>query len=146
MRYVRRELHCLNLSLGKRSHDLIALDLHEPRLQRLASLSGDDATDFTVHLLRFDEVAEGDLDWKEVLREFWRDFSGAVGGTKDIGIKEVIETLDQDLGQHFFPQTEGGTDPRGTSRLAMIDPCDGRWLFGDRPGLKPASGWYPVSM
>ncbi len=61
---------------------------------------------------KLDEVAEGDLDWKEVLREFWRDFSGAVGGTKDIGIKEVIETLDQDLGQHFFPQTEGGTDPR----------------------------------
>ncbi|MBL8690812.1 MAG: type I DNA topoisomerase [Rhodospirillaceae bacterium] len=61
---------------------------------------------------KLDEVAEGDLDWKEVLREFWRDFSGAVGGTKEIGIKEVIETLDQDLGQHFFPQTEGGTDPR----------------------------------
>ncbi len=61
---------------------------------------------------KLDEVAEGDLDWKEVLREFWRDFSGAVGGTKDIGIKEVIETLDQDLGQHFFPQTEGGSDPR----------------------------------
>jgi len=61
---------------------------------------------------KLDEVAEGDLDWKQVLRDFWRDFSAAIGDTSDLGIKEVIETLDQDLGQHFFPETEGGPDSR----------------------------------
>ena len=61
---------------------------------------------------KLDEVAEGDLDWKQVLRDFWRDFSTAIGGTKDLGIKQVIETLDQDLGQHFFPEVPGQGDPR----------------------------------
>ena len=61
---------------------------------------------------KLDEVAEGELDWKQVLREFWKDFSAAIGGTTDLGIKQVIETLDQDLGQHFFPETPGQGDPR----------------------------------
>ena len=43
-------------------------------------------------------------------------------------------------------QTYGGTDPRGPSFLATIEPCAGRWLLGLNVGLKPASGWYPVSM
>ena len=47
-----------------------------------------------------------------MLRDFWRDFSTAIGGTKDLGIKQVIETLDQDLGQHFFPDVPGQGDPR----------------------------------
>jgi DNA topoisomerase-1 len=72
---------------------------------------------------KLDEVAEGDLDWKQVLRDFWRDFSSAVGGTSDLGIKEVIEALDQDLGPHFFPETGQG-DPRacpscGNGRLGL---------------------------
>jgi DNA topoisomerase-1 len=61
---------------------------------------------------KLDEVAEGELDWKQVLRDFWRDFSTAIGDTSDLGIKQVIETLDQDLGQHFFPETPGQGDPR----------------------------------
>ncbi|MSP48578.1 MAG: type I DNA topoisomerase [Alphaproteobacteria bacterium] len=66
---------------------------------------------------KLDEVAEGQLDWKQVLRDFWRDFSTAVGDTTDLGIKQVIETLDQDLGQHFFPQNGEG-DARACSSCA----------------------------
>jgi DNA topoisomerase-1 len=73
---------------------------------------------------RLDDVADGKLDWKQVLRDFWRDFSAAIGGTSELGIKDVIETLDQDLGPHFFPETGTGVDPRvctacGTGRLGL---------------------------
>src|SRR5262245_8780150 len=37
-------------------------------------------------------------------------------------------------------QTYGGTEPRGPSLRAMIDPCAGRWLLGLRVGLNPATG------
>ena len=40
----------------------------------------------------------------------------------------------------FGRQTYGGTEPLGPSFLATIEPCDGRWLFGDKLGLKPAVG------
>jgi DNA topoisomerase I len=74
---------------------------------------------FTADLeAKLDEVAEGDLDWKQVLRDFWRDFSTAIAGTSDLGIKQVIETLDQDLGQHFFPEAPGQGDPRACPSCA----------------------------
>ncbi|HKS89613.1 MAG TPA: type I DNA topoisomerase, partial [Stellaceae bacterium] len=43
---------------------------------------------------QLDEVSDGRIDWKELLRDFWRDFSGAVAGTKDLTIKAVLEALD----------------------------------------------------
>jgi DNA topoisomerase I len=61
---------------------------------------------------QLDEVSGGRIDWKELLRNFWRDFSLAVDGTKELKIKEVIEALDAELGRHFFPDDGSGRDPR----------------------------------
>ena len=61
---------------------------------------------------QLDEVSGGRVDWKALLRDFWRDFSAAVAGTKDLTIKAVLEALDAELGRHFFPEN-GPDDPTG---------------------------------
>ncbi len=77
---------------------------------------------------QLDEVSGGRVDWKELLRNFWRDFSSAVAGTKDLTIKSVLEALDAELGRHFFPDdgpnNSAGRDPRlcpgcGAGRLSL---------------------------
>ena len=82
-------------------------------------------TGFTASLEeQLDEIAEGKASWRDVLRDFWADFSTAVGQTKDLKISDVIDALDADLGPHFFPAREDGSDPRlcqacGTGRLGL---------------------------
>ncbi|WP_119459536.1 type I DNA topoisomerase [Rhodospirillaceae bacterium SYSU D60014] len=61
---------------------------------------------------QLDDISGGRIDWKTVLREFWSAFSQAVEGTKDLSIGQVIETLDEELGRHFFPESETGANPR----------------------------------
>jgi DNA topoisomerase-1 len=69
--------------------------------------------DFTADLEeKLDEVSAGDLNWKKLLREFWTDFSAAVGETKDLKIRDVIDQLEGVLGPHIFPAGEDGVDPR----------------------------------
>jgi len=62
---------------------------------------------------QLDEVSGGRIDWKVVLREFWLAFSAAVEETRDLTITQVIDTLDAELGPHFFPAPDAdGHDPR----------------------------------
>jgi DNA topoisomerase-1 len=73
---------------------------------------------------QLDDVSGGRTDWKEVLRNFWRDFSAAVDGTKELTISQVLTALDAELGGHFFPGDGSGRDPRlcrvcGTGRLSI---------------------------
>ncbi len=73
---------------------------------------------------QLDDVSGGRIDWKELLRNFWRDFSVAVDGTRELTITQVLTALDEDLGRHFFPADESGRDPRlcpvcGTGRLSL---------------------------
>jgi DNA topoisomerase-1 len=73
---------------------------------------------------QLDDISGGRIDWKEVLRNFWRDFSIAVEGTRDLKIKDVLAALDADLGPHFFPANDSGRDPRacpacGKGRLSL---------------------------
>jgi DNA topoisomerase-1 len=71
------------------------------------------AYDFTADLEeKLDEVSAGDLNWKQLLRDFWKDFSAAVGETKDLKISQVIDELDSVLSPHIFPAGEDGVDPR----------------------------------
>ena len=43
--------------------------------------------DFTADLEeQLDRVSNGEIDWKQVLRDFWRDFSAAIDGTKELRI------------------------------------------------------------
>jgi len=69
--------------------------------------------DFTADLEeKLDEVAEGSLAWKQLLRDFWRDFSAAIDGAKDLRVSEVITQLDELLGPHIFPAKGDGEDAR----------------------------------
>ena len=69
--------------------------------------------DFTADLeKKLDQISAGDLAWKDVLREFWTQFSAAVDETKDLRVTEVLDTLNQALGPLAFPEKEDGTDPR----------------------------------
>src|SRR6266700_1644572 len=61
---------------------------------------------------QLDDVSGGRIDWKEVLRNFWRDFSSSVDETKDLSIGDVLKALDAELGRHFFPENGSGADPR----------------------------------
>jgi DNA topoisomerase-1 len=81
--------------------------------------------DFTADLEeKLDEVSAGDLDWKALMRDFWKDFSGAVEDIGELRITEVLDTLNEVLGPHIFPPREDGGDPRrcqvcGTGTLSL---------------------------
>ena len=81
--------------------------------------------DFTADLEnKLDDISGGRIPWKKVLEDFWKDFSAAVAETKDLNITQVIDALDADLGQHFFPPRADGSDPRlcpvcGQGRLGL---------------------------
>src|ERR1700751_667088 len=73
---------------------------------------------------QLDDISGGRIDWKEVLRNFWRDFSAAIDGTKELTISQVLTALDEALGPHFFPNGESGPAPRlcpvcGAGRLSL---------------------------
>ena len=73
---------------------------------------------------QLDDISGGRIDWKEVLRNFWRDFSAAIDGTKELTISQVLTALDEALGPHFFPNGNSGHDPRlcpvcGAGRLSL---------------------------
>jgi DNA topoisomerase I len=82
-------------------------------------------TNFTAGLEeQLDEIADGHLNWRDVMRAFWEDFARAVEQTKDLKISDVISALDEELGPHFFPAREDGGDPRacpacGDGRLGL---------------------------
>ncbi len=61
---------------------------------------------------KLDDISAGQTDWRVVMRAFWEEFSKAVEQTKELKISDVIAALDQDLGPHFFPPREDGSDPR----------------------------------
>jgi DNA topoisomerase-1 len=69
--------------------------------------------DFTADLEeKLDKVSNSEIDWKDLLRDFWRDFSIAVGATKDLRTTQVLDSLNELLGPHIFPAREDGADAR----------------------------------
>ena len=69
--------------------------------------------DFTASLEeKLDKVSNHEIDWREVLREFWRDFSAAIGETKDLRTTEVLDNLNVILAPLIFPAKADGSDPR----------------------------------
>jgi DNA topoisomerase-1 len=71
-----------------------------------------------------DRIANSEVDWREVLRDFWRDFIGAVDDIKDLRVSEVLDVLDEMLSPHLFPPSKDGSDPRqcptcGNGRLSL---------------------------
>jgi len=69
--------------------------------------------DFTAALEeKLDLVSAGELEWKQLLRDFWKDFHAAVGEIGDLRVTHVLDALNIALGPHIFPQKEDGSDPR----------------------------------
>lgn len=69
--------------------------------------------DFTASLEeKLDLISAGKLAWKDVLREFWREFTATVDEIKDLRVSEVLDALNEILGPHVFPPREDGSDPR----------------------------------
>jgi DNA topoisomerase-1 len=81
--------------------------------------------DFTADLEeKLDLISDGKLKWKDVLREFWREFTRSVEEIKDLRVGDVLEALNELLGPHIFPPRSDGGDPRqcpncGTGRLSL---------------------------
>ncbi|HEY6259591.1 MAG TPA: type I DNA topoisomerase [Xanthobacteraceae bacterium] len=61
---------------------------------------------------QLDRVSNNEIAWRDLLRDFWRDFTAAVGDIKDLGVAQVIDALNEMLGPHLFPPRSDGTDPR----------------------------------
>ncbi|KQT60435.1 MULTISPECIES: type I DNA topoisomerase [unclassified Aureimonas] len=69
--------------------------------------------DFTAELeQKLDRISAGELAWKDVLRDFWKDFSGHVDGTKELRVTDVLDALNVELAPLAFPPREDGGDPR----------------------------------
>ncbi|MDR3514050.1 MAG: type I DNA topoisomerase [Caulobacteraceae bacterium] len=81
--------------------------------------------DFTAALEeKLDLVSAGELDWKALLRDFWKDFHAAVGEIGTLRTTQVLDALNDALGPHIFPDKGDGSDPRacptcGTGRLSL---------------------------
>jgi DNA topoisomerase-1 len=81
--------------------------------------------DFTADLEeKLDLISAGKLEWKDVLRDFWREFIAAVNDIGDLRIAQVLEALNELLGPHIFPEPQDGGDSRacpscGNGRLSL---------------------------
>ena len=76
--------------------------------------------EFTANLEEeLDVVSAGDADYKNVLANFWRDFSAAIAETSELRISEVLDKLDEVLAPQLYPAREDGSDPR------CCPQCDG---------------------
>ena len=69
--------------------------------------------DFTADLEeKLDEISDGRLDWKTVLRDFWKDFSAAIDDIKELRVTDVLDALNEQLAPLVFPPREDGSNPR----------------------------------
>jgi DNA topoisomerase I len=81
--------------------------------------------DFTAELEEeLDKISAGLLDWKEVLRTFWKDFSARTTDVLGVRTSVVLDKLNDHLEAHIFPPPKEGGDGRKcpkceTGRLSL---------------------------
>ena len=81
--------------------------------------------DFTAELEeKLDLVSAGELDWKVLLRDFWKDFHAKTEEIGGLRTREVLDALDGALAPFLYPPKPDGSDPRvcptcGTGRLGL---------------------------
>src|SRR5947207_2272287 len=73
---------------------------------------------------QLDRISNNEIAWRDLLRDFWRDFTAAVGDIKHLRFAQVIDALDEMLSPHLFPPRADGSDPRqcpscATGRLSL---------------------------
>jgi DNA topoisomerase I len=75
--------------------------------------------DFTADLEeQLDSVSAGDLQYKQVLRDFWLKFTASIGEVKDLRVSQVIDALNDLLAPHIFPAKAEGGDARACPSCA----------------------------
>jgi DNA topoisomerase-1 len=81
--------------------------------------------DFTAALEeKLDKVSAGEMPYKELLRDFWKDFHAAVLDIGELRVSNVLDALNDALGPVIFPPKADGSDPRvcptcGTGQLSL---------------------------
>ena len=55
-----------------------------------------------------DIISNGKMDWKIFLKKFWKDFNGNIGEVSEKPFSEVLEILNQKVGDHIFGRDEHG--------------------------------------
>ena len=81
--------------------------------------------DFTANLEeQLDRISNNEISWQQVLKDFWTGFIGAVDEIKDLRVAQVLDVLDDMLGQHIYPPRTDGGDIRqcpscGNGRLNL---------------------------
>ena len=103
--------------------------------------------DFTAHLEEeLDDISGGKIDWRQVLREFWKAFSAAVGETKELRVREVLDKIDSELGPHFFPEAKDSKSPRACptstrARRSAARTCSPSSISPSRRRAIPRPAW-----
>ncbi len=65
--------------------------------------------DYTANLEdELDIISNGKMDWKSFLKKFWKDFSGNTSQVMEKPFLEVLEVLNQKVGNHIFGRDEKG--------------------------------------
>ncbi len=68
---------------------------------------------FTANLEdELDQISGGSLPWKSVIQKFWDGFKGSIDETQTLTITQVLETLERELKDCFFPVKTEGVDPQ----------------------------------
>ncbi len=72
---------------------------------------------------KLDLISDHKLAWKDVLREFWTEFTGQIAETKELRVTDVLDALNELLGPHIFPDKGDGSDSRACPVCGMtVDP------------------------
>ncbi len=61
---------------------------------------------------RLDEISDGERDWKQVLRDFWKDFIAKIDESKQLTVSQVLEALDTLLASYAFGQASTNKDAK----------------------------------
>ena len=100
--------------------------------------------DYTADLEeKLDLISDHKLEWKDVLREFWREFMARVDETKELKVSDVLDALNDLLGPHIFPDKGDGSNPRtcpkcGIGQLSLkISGKNGAFIGCSNYGQEP---------
>ena len=80
--------------------------------------------DFTADLEeKLDRVSNHEIDWKQVLRDFWPDFSSALAGTKDLRTTQVLDSAERIARPAYLPGEGRRLQSRAPARPAATANC-----------------------
>lgn len=61
---------------------------------------------------KLDKVSDGKMEWKDLLKKFWKDFHKSVEESHKYSIDEVIKAIEPLIENHVFPKMKDGSDSK----------------------------------